>query len=202
VAADGTSRDQVWVVAIRNDGIGNGHRYIEYLDDKNGYYGPLMVDSGLTYNGASTTTITGLSHLNGLSVTVLGNGAPQPNKTVVSGQITGLSPAVTRAEVGLSFTPTVEPLRPVVEGIPLGGLKASHVDTFVAVQDTIGLTVNGDDLSERFPPALMDSPPPLFTGDIAYEQSVWDPNCPLVLTQPQPLPWTILGVYRTIVTNA
>lgn len=63
-----------------------------------------QADSFLEYSGSSTTTITGLSHLEGESVVVWGNGADLGTYTVTSGQITGLTSAVTSAIIGLPYT--------------------------------------------------------------------------------------------------
>lgn len=69
-----------------------------------------QADSFLVYSGAATTTITGLSHLEGEDVVVWGNGKDLGTYTVASGQITGLtsvatgqSEAVTNAVAGLSY---------------------------------------------------------------------------------------------------
>lgn len=68
-------------------------------------------DSFVYYSGAATTTITGLSHLNGEEVVVWGNGAristghgdDQITYTVSGGQITGLPVSVTTACVGKAY---------------------------------------------------------------------------------------------------
>lgn len=61
-------------------------------------------DSFLAYSGAATTTITGLSHLEGETVVVWGNGKDLGTKEVSGGQITTLPEAVTTAFVGLAYT--------------------------------------------------------------------------------------------------
>lgn len=63
-----------------------------------------LADSFYYYSGAATTTITGLSHLEGEEVVVWGNGKDLGTKTVSGGQITGLSESVTTACVGLPYT--------------------------------------------------------------------------------------------------
>jgi hypothetical protein len=61
-------------------------------------------DSYLVYEGPGVTTLTGLSHLEGKTVVVWGNGKDLGTKTVVGGQITTISEAVTTAVVGLAYT--------------------------------------------------------------------------------------------------
>ncbi len=68
-----------------------------------------FVDCGASYSGASTTTITGLSHLEGETVAILGDGAVQPSKTVASGSIT-LQNAVEEAHVGIGYNSDVQPM--------------------------------------------------------------------------------------------
>jgi len=61
-------------------------------------------DSYLVYSGAAVTTLSGLGHLEGKQVVVWGNGKDLGTKTVVGGQITTISEAVTTAVVGLAYT--------------------------------------------------------------------------------------------------
>lgn len=63
-----------------------------------------MADSFVYYSGVATTTITGLAHLEGREVVVWGNGKDLGVKVVSSGQVTGLSEAVTTACVGIGYT--------------------------------------------------------------------------------------------------
>jgi hypothetical protein len=66
-----------------------------------------QLDSYIQYTGVSTTTITGLDHLNGKTVAVWG-GTTTPQYlgtyTVASNQITGLSSSATTAVIGLPYT--------------------------------------------------------------------------------------------------
>jgi hypothetical protein len=77
-----------------------------------------LADSHVIYEGAETTTITGLGHLEGMTVVCWGWNTTTPfvnddgeeigrdfgTFTVSGGQITGLSAAVTNACVGLGYT--------------------------------------------------------------------------------------------------
>ena len=67
------------------------------------------MDSGLKVT-PSGTSVTGLSHLNGKTVSVWADGARIETKTVSSGAIT-LSQTATTAIVGLPMTSTVQPMR-------------------------------------------------------------------------------------------
>ena len=73
-----------------------------------------FVDSGLTYEGAAATVISGLSHLEGEAVTVLADGLVVTGHTVSSGAIT-LATAASKVHIGLSNTPVLETLDAVTE---------------------------------------------------------------------------------------
>ena len=88
-------------------------QYVEFLEqdfrvaDGDTKDDQFYVDSGLTYSGGSTSSISGLDHLEGQTVAVLNNGAVESNKTVSSGSIT-LTNATTKCHVGLPFTAELE----------------------------------------------------------------------------------------------
>lgn len=102
----GDTEDRVYYVVKRTIN-GVTKRYLEKWaleDEARGGVDSMCVDSFLVYDGAATTTLTGLSHLEGEEVCVWGNGKDLGRKTVVGGQITTLSEAVTIAYVGLPYT--------------------------------------------------------------------------------------------------
>ena len=72
-----------------------------------------FLDSHLIYSGSSTTTLSGLSHLEGQTVSILADGSTHADKTVSSGSIT-LDRSVTSAVVGLSYDSVLQTMR--VEG--------------------------------------------------------------------------------------
>lgn len=108
--------DAVYLVVNRNiNGINK--RYIERMKTLRfaTQEDAFLVDSGLTYIGAAATTISGLSHLEGETVAVVGDGKVQTNKVVAGGSIT-LDAAASKVHIGLPFTQEVITLTPVVEG--------------------------------------------------------------------------------------
>lgn len=77
-----------------------------------------FVDSGITVtNTPASTTIAGLTHLVGKTVTVLGDGTFYTPTAVVDddGEVE-ISTAVEKAQVGLAYTYKLEPMRPDVAG--------------------------------------------------------------------------------------
>lgn len=103
---EGAAEDQVYYLVTRTINSST-KRYLEKWALESECVGSTLnkqADSFLLYSGASTTTITGLGHLEAESVTVWGNGAALGSYTVSGGQITGVSSAVTSAVVGLPYT--------------------------------------------------------------------------------------------------
>jgi len=88
-------------------------QYVEFLEEEyreaDGHTkdDAFFLDSGLSYSGGSTTSISGLDHLEGETVTVLNNGAVESTKTVSSGAIT-LTNATTKCHVGLAYNSELE----------------------------------------------------------------------------------------------
>src|SRR3990167_1496899 len=103
-ATDGV-RDQLWMIVKRTVN-GATVRTVEYMkkifDDGDAVADAFFVDCGGTYSGASTSTLTGLDHLEGESVELFVDGAAHPNKTVAAGSVT-LDRAATKVQWGLAF---------------------------------------------------------------------------------------------------
>lgn len=100
----GTGEDQLYYVVRR---VINGvtKRYIEkWAMESEAVGGTVtkLADSHITYSGSATTTITGLSHLEGETVVVWADGKDVGTKVVTSGQIT-LTTAASNVVVGLGY---------------------------------------------------------------------------------------------------
>jgi hypothetical protein len=177
---------------------GTPGRYIEWLPDSDqgpGFYGALNTDCSVVYDGVATTTVTGLSHLNGETVTVVGDGAVYPTAVVAGGQIT-ISPAASLVEVGLPYTSTLRTLRPEASGVA-GSAQAAKVrwaSVKVRLHQTIGLTINGTPMPFRTATTPLGEAVPWFTGDKEIENLSADEDGRITITQTQPLPATILAL--------
>ena len=70
------NKDQVWVV-VKRTVDGTDYRFIEYFEDvyDSDAADSFYVDSGLSYVGSGTTTVSGLNHLAGATVSVVADGA-------------------------------------------------------------------------------------------------------------------------------
>ena len=199
------AEDQVYL-SVKRTIDGSTIRHIVYL--KSLYFNDdvadaFFVDSGLTYDGGATTTITSLNHLEGETVTILADGAAHADKTVSNGTIT-LDRSASKVHVGYGYSSSLETLRMEAgaeDGISQGKIKRIHGVTarfFQTVGAELGPdTSNLDRLPFRDSSMAMDEAVPLFTGDkeISFP-SGYDNDAKIVIRQTQPLPMTILAIMR------
>lgn len=200
------SEDAVYLL-IKRTINGATVRYVERIHQRRfaDISDAFFVDCGITYEGAATTTITGLSHLEGETVSVLADGSVIANRVVSSGQIT-IAIAASKVHVGLPYTAEIETLPPSIILQDLGAARGRpHTIPKVRVQlersrgieaadvdgDWEPLTRTGADLSEQFPE---------ITGmvDIVVGGG-WNTDGTVRIRQRYPLPMTVLGVSPEIV---
>jgi len=212
-----SDEDQLYLIVKRTID-GTTRRYVEFLqpfdygsDQADAFY----VDSGLTYDGTSTTAITGLEHLENESVTILADGATHPVKSVASGPVmTGgsltLDRAATKAQIGLPYNSTLQTMRIEGRGSDEGTSQSRTKrinEVTLRLYKSVGVTV-GSKLTnmERIPfrssAASMDAAVPAFTGDKKIEfRGDFETDGYIYVQQTQPLPLTILSIYPRVMTN-
>ncbi len=187
-------------------------RYVEYLHnfdfDETDDTSFNFLDSQLEYDGSATTTISGLDHLEGETVSVLADGATHPDKTVSSGSIT-LDRSSEKVKVGLPYTSLLQTMRIDAgsqDGTSQGKTKRIY-DVTIRLYESIGVEV-GPDLNnmERIPfrssADEMDEGVPVFTGDKEVEfRGNYETDGFVFVRQTQPLPLTILSLYPRLQTN-
>ena len=206
----GADEDQVWVIVKRWIN-GAEKRYVEYLKPFN-FNSDLTafhyLDSGLNYSGDATSSLSGLSHLEGEKVSIIGEGAAQNDKIVSSGAVS-LDNAIEEANIGLGYTSDLQTMR-LDEGYQeTTQTKVKRIyDLSVRFHETVGASVgpNADTLTAidfRDSSASMDLPVPLFTGDKHIEfDSDYGTEGLVYIKQPQALPMTILGIYPRLETES
>lgn len=181
--------DELWLSVKRTVG-GSTVRYIEYIDDT------IFVDSGLSYSGVAATTLSGLGHLEGETVSIVGNNAVFPDAVVSGGSVT-LSSAVTTAYIGLPYTTEIETLPPEVpqrDGASFGKKKAWN-RIILNLFSTLGISVNGIQLVFRTGGDPMDSAPPAFTGQHDITNLGWkESDHSIIIKQEQPLGMTLISL--------
>ena len=162
----------------------------------------------MTYNGAATTSISGLDHLEGETVTILADGASHPNKVVSNGTIT-LDRSSSIVQIGLSYTSLLETMQlevPSQEGTSQGKIKRIH-DVTVRFHKTVGAQIGSDEddmetINFRTGNMPMNTAITPFSGDKEIEfRGDYDANAKLIIRQTQPLPMTVLAIYPRLASN-
>ena len=207
----GTGEDQVWAVANRNSG-----RYIEQMQPQDWGTDPndaWFVDSGLTYSGVATSTITGLDHLEGETLQAFYNGTEFENVTVSGGEVT-LSESVTAATIGLPYTSTF--LTFPIEVQTQSGFSIGYKKKIYEIDGCFYRTMTGQyGLKEQFTePTMYDimfsewpdttngSNDP-YTGMIRLEvDSGWSDELQIKFVQSDPFPFNITAVQSKMEVSA
>lgn len=201
-------QDVAWMIVRRT--IDNATvRYVEYIEKYMTDEYACFVDSALTYDDDPTSTITGLDHLEGATVSILADGSVHPNRVVTSGSVT-LQRDASVVTVGLPYTATLKTM-PVEAGSQNGvaqGKKQRISSVVVRLMETGAGLFYGPSENEmdqaffRDSNDLMDNPIPLFTGDT--EDLPWpsgyETGAQMLLEHRSPLPCTIVALMPQITT--
>jgi hypothetical protein len=205
------SEYQTYVIVKRTIN-GATKRYVEFIHqykfDETDDTSFNFLDSQLEYSGSAVTTISGLSHLEGQTVSVLADGSTHPDKVVSSGEIT-LTRSATKVKVGLPYTSLLQTMR--IDAGAQNGTSQSKTKRIYEITarlyESIGIEV-GPDLNnmERIPFRSsaddMDSGIAVFTGDKDIEfRGNYETDGFIFVRQTQPLPLTILSLYPKLQTN-
>lgn len=229
-------RNEIWLIVKRTIN-GATKRYIEFFE----YYfdgvlredydteiewrdamralqvDAFYVDCGLTYEGAATTVVTGLDHLEGETVKILADGVVVQDKTVASGRVS-INTAATTIHVGLAYRHRYESLKMAsgtVEGTSVNKTKNISAVGLVLL-DAYDFDVTTTDYDEDgrrqhnlFTQTMLrdDMDPeeaiPLFTGEIRPStEGAWTRDSRIYVEGDEPLPCTILGLAPQIEIRA
>ena len=160
--------------------------YIEAFNDDN------TTDSNVLLIGASlpsTTTVTGLNHLEGKTVKVIADDVMQNEKVVASGQIIIDSVPTAYIEIGLDYTPEVKTL-PVELKLSSGNIIAQRKRIIEATANmylTQNLTLNGND--------FLFTAGEFYTGLKRRKPMLgYDKKGQMTFSQSEPLFFTLLGI--------
>lgn len=195
--------DAVYTIVKRTIN-GRQVRYVERLhtrqfaEQADAYF----VDAGASYSGAPITTISsGLSHLEGQTVSILADGGVLPQQVVTGGTITLDHPA-SKIQVGLPIVARLQTVPMSFETQALGQGRAKNVNkVFLRLVDSSGIWVG-----PSFTPSEMaelkirtdepwGTPPSLQTGEL--EQVLypsWNQDGSVCIEQRDPLPVTIAAM--------
>lgn len=200
VVAEG-SEDAVYVIVRRTIGAATV-RYVErmasrlFVDPADAFF----VDCGLTYDGAPATTISGLAHLEGKTVSILADGAVHPQRTVSGGAIT-LDVAASVVQVGLPIEADLQTLPLAMQiDAALGQGRYKNVNkAWLRVYRSSGIFVGPDadhlvEAKQRTTEPY-GSPPALKSEEIPVVLTPsWADSGQIYVRQSDPLPLTIVSL--------
>jgi hypothetical protein len=198
--AEGT--EDVLYVVVKRTINGATKRYVERMASRQfvNQEDAFFVDSGLTYNGAETSSISGLSHLEGETVNILADGAVHPRRVVTSGAIELDNPASV-VHVGLPITSDVQTL-PMAANIDSGygqGRSKNVNKVWLRVYRSSGIFVgpSSDRLTEAKQRTTENygQPPALKSDEIeVLITPTWDQGGQVFIRQADPLPLTLVSM--------
>ena len=206
------NEDELWLTVKR---IINGstRRYVECFSDfdfdettSTDFH---FVDSGLSYDGTATTSITGLDHLEGQTVQILADGSTHADKIVSSGAIT-LDRSSKKVKVGLGYNSILQTMR--IEGGSAEGTGQGKVKRIskvvIRLFNTVGVKcgpslTNLETVPFRTTSSDLDTPvSTLLAGDKTVEfTDDYNSDGFIFVKQDQPLPLSLLALYPTFVIS-
>lgn len=182
---------------------------------------PVPAISGQWSVSVSTTTVTGLNHLEGLTVAILADGSVVDNQVVTNGLIT-LPLAASAITVGLPYTCQLQTLYlDAPSQVTIQGKRKNIGQVIARVENTRGIQVGANQVDQSTTPNNATVPwnndsgmkeikernalitagnaIPLFTGDTPINiPSGWDSKGQIAIQQPYPLPADILAVIASV----
>ncbi len=155
-------------------------------------------DACVTVSGSGVgPVITGMDHLDGASCRVVADGLVQPDVVPAGGQVT-LERTADQVEIGLGYTPLVQPM-PLAGDYGVGPSIVQErriIKARVYLYESLGVVVNDRRLADRkLDQDQLDTAPAPFTGWRDVPLMGWSKEQGLTITQPDPLPFTLLGLW-------
>lgn len=208
VVAEG-SEDVLYCV-IRRTINGASVRFVErmasrqFVDPADAFF----VDCGLTYSGAAATTISGLGHLEGETVSILADGAVHPQRVVSGGAIT-LDQAASKVQVGLPITADLRtlPLAAQIDGAFGQGRFKNVNKAWLRVYRSSGIFVGPDEDSlveaKQRTTEPYGAPPALKSEEIQVLLTPsWADSGQIFVRQSDPLPLSIVSLTTEVALGA
>ncbi|WP_443747242.1 hypothetical protein [Asticcacaulis solisilvae] len=195
------SVDAVYVV-VRRVVAGQTVRYVERFESRQTEdpAQAYIVDCGARYDGAPVTAVTsGLSHLEGKTVSILADGAVHPPRIVTDGAVT-LDHEASVIAIGLPIEADLKTLPVVLEIDGMGQGRAKSVNkVWLRVSEASGVFAGPgfDDLTQY--KQRMDepygTPPAPLTGELEITlDGGWSDGGQICIRQSDPLPVTVVSL--------
>lgn len=176
---------------------------------------PVPAISGQWSLSTPTDTVSGLNHLEGMTVAILADGSVVPNQTVVNGMVT-LPQSYSSIVVGLPYTCQLQTLylEPPNSPVSIQGKRKNIYNATIRVETTKGISAgtnqpdssvqpnyatvpweNMREVKERNALVHAGAAIPLFTGDFFVNVDAdWNEKGQFAIQQSYPLPANILAV--------
>lgn len=196
-----TTEDDITLITEETELV----RYIEVMSsafrDNDEKADAFFVDSGLTYTGEGTTTISGLWHLRGVDVKVLNEGNIESTTVSSGGRIT-LSSETTKCHIGLAYTAKLE-TEDIEAGAQAGTAqsRAKRISQiYVRLLNSLGGTYGPDEdtlktILYRTGATVHGASPPLFSGIKELDfPSGWEREARVRLEHSDPLPFHVTAI--------
>lgn len=199
VVAEG-NEDVLYCVVQRTIN-GASVRYVErqasrqFIDPADAFF----VDCGATYSGAATSTISGLTWLEGKTVSILADGAVHAQRVVTGGAITLDQPASV-VQVGLPIQADLQTLPLALEAMAFGQGRPKNVNRiWLRVYRSSGVFAGPSFTTLReFKQRTTEpygSPPALVTDEIQVDlEPSWQYGGQVCVRQAAPLPLTVVNM--------
>lgn len=200
-----TVGDVIYAV-VRRTINGATKRYVErmhtreFTTDADAYF----VDCGSTYSGAPTTTVTGLTWLEGQTVSALADGRVEEGLVVTGGTIT-LSAAASKVQVGLHITTQIQTVPPALEITALGMGRVKNINTVWLRVVRTGTFFAGSAVTNnlvQLAPSVLDT-----YGGVTLLRTEevkvvipgnWNPDGGVMIQHTEPTPLTVLGITQEV----
>jgi hypothetical protein len=193
------NQHQVWLL-VRRTIDGQTVRHLEYFETQHptepltGQVGCHLDSAVISDVPTPSTTVSGLEHLEGETIQVVGDGALFADLVVSGGQVT-LDFATSTRIAGLPYIATARPLPPDIPQLGTIRARQKRWNQLTAILDTtIGLQIAGArmPLLRHEAPAGQGLAP--FTGAKAFHPLGWDEEGQYDIVADLPYPATVLAV--------
>jgi len=208
------NEDELWIISQRwvNGAV---RRFVECFSefdfDETAPQDFKFLDSHLSYSGVAVSSLSGLDHLEGETVSILADGATHATKVVTSGAI-ALTRSATKVVVGLPYSSVLQTMRIEAGAGQFEGTAQAKIKRISKVTlrlfETVGAKVgpsldNLETVPFRTTSGAMDLPVSTFLAGDKEVEFADDYNTDgfIFVKQDQALPLTVLALYPTIVTN-
>jgi len=172
--------------------------YVELLDDDRTTDASFQLFDGSNDGSKPTsTTVSGLTHLEGETVEVIRDDIFLGTKTVSSGQITIDQVPTTYVEVGLHYDVLAKtlPAEPRLSSGTMVGRKKRIVDASPILFQTQNIAINGKEVPLKQFPYTLDSAETVFSGRKRVTPILgFNTEAQIEITQTKPLFFTLLGL--------